>query len=389
MNESVLVVDDDPAVRELLRSQVSFLGYSCRTASGGEEALAMVLAHEKPALVLSDVHMPGFSGLQLLQELKAVDPSIQVIMISGLQDLATVRASIREGAYDYLVKPFELEDLTATVSRALERGRLITQNERYRKNLERMVAEQTREIRQTRDMAFITLAKLAESRHDETGRHLERMAEYSRRLIEELRSGPYATEITSEFVDHLYESSPLHDIGKVGIPDSILMKPAALTPDEVEIMKTHTLIGGNTLRFVIERYEGRTFLSMAMVIAYFHHEQWDGSGYPRGLAGDAIPLPARIVALADAYDAITSDRPYATADTHENAIRRINVSRGRHFDPVLVDAFNSCHEDFDSIHRSLEDRAQDPESTGRTSADAGKILDELPWDNRRMGSTPL
>jgi putative two-component system response regulator len=277
-------------------------------------------------------------------------------MVSGLQDLNTVRRCLRDGAYDYIVKPFELDDLGNTVARALERGRLLRQNEAYRRNLERMVQEQTEEIRQTRDMALLTLAKLAESRHHETGHHLDRMAQYSRRLAEELCGGPYASEVTSEFVAHLHKSSPLHDIGKVGIPDAILMKPGPLTPDEEEVMKGHTTIGGDTLRYVVERYDRHTFLTMGMEIAYNHHERWDGSGYPRGLGGTENPLSARIVALADAYDAITSERPYKPALSHDEAIRRIRLDRAGHFDPVLVDAFLGCHSDFAGIHHRLEDR---------------------------------
>jgi putative two-component system response regulator len=155
--------------------------------------------------------------------------------------------------------------------------------------------------------------------------------------------------VDDAFIEHLFKSSPLHDIGKVGLDDAILRKPSPLTPLELAAMRTHTTIGGNTLRRVIERHQGHTFLLMGMEIAYSHHERWDGKGYPAGLAGRRIPLSARIVALADAYDAITSQRPYKEAYSHEEAIRRITVDRGLHFDPVLVDAFLECHEDFQAI----------------------------------------
>jgi putative two-component system response regulator len=158
-------------------------------------------------------------------------------------------------------------------------------------------------------------------------------------------------------VDHLYKSSPLHDIGKVGIPDAILLKPGPLAPDEMTVMRRHPEIGGDTLRDVIERYEGHRFLRMGMEIAYCHHEHWDGSGYPRGLAGLDIPLAARIVALADAYDTITSRRPYKSASDHEEAVRRIVRDRGTHFDPVLVDVFLRCHREFAEIRGRLTDQA--------------------------------
>jgi putative two-component system response regulator len=305
--------------------------------------------------VLSDIEMPGLSGVELLERLKSLDETIQVIMVTGVRQMDTVRQCVRAGAYDYIVKPFESEDLLRTVERALERGRLIRQNAEYRLDLERMVRDQTVEIRQTRDIALLTLARLAESRDTVTGQHLERMAEYSRRLAEAAARESVLGWGTPELVDQLYKSSPLHDIGKVGIPDAILRKPGPLAPDEMAIMRTHTEIGGDTLRSVIERYTGHSFLKMGMEIAYHHHEHWDGSGYPRGLVGAQIPLAARIVALADAYDTITSRRPYKAAFDHEEAVRRIARDRGTHFDPVLVDVFLRCHRDFAEIRERLTD----------------------------------
>ena len=349
MKERVVIVDDEPAVRGLLLAYLSPLPLDCRAAKDAAEALAFASEEPRPALVLSDIEMPGLSGVELLEELKRLDPTIQVVMVTGVQQMETVRQCVRAGAYDYIVKPFDAEDLLGTVERALERSRLIRQNEEYRKHLERMVEEQTLEIRQTRDIALLTLARLAESRDSATGQHLERMAEYSRRLAEEAVREPALGalgQVTQETVEQIYKSSPLHDIGKVGIPDSILRKPGPLSPDEAAIMRTHPQIGGDTLRGVIERYQGHSFLRMGMEIAYNHHERWDGSGYPRGLAGTQIPLAARIVALADAYDTITSRRPYKPASDHEEAVRRIVRDRGAHFDPVLVDVFLRCHWDF-------------------------------------------
>jgi putative two-component system response regulator len=299
--------------------------------------------------------MPEYSGLELLRRIKKVDEDIQVVMVSGLHDLATVRECLRTGAYDYLAKPFELEDLINTAERALERRRLIRQNRQYQENLERMVGEQTEEIRRTLDITLLTVAKLAESRDSDTGLHLERMAEYSRILADSAREGSYAARINDEFIGWVFKSSPLHDIGKVGIPDAILRKQGPLTPTEIDVMRSHSLIGGDTLRSVLERYGGPTVLKMAMEICYSHHERWDGGGYPHGLAGDEIPLAARIVAVADAYDAITSHRPYKRAESHEEAVRRIVVDRGRHFDPVLVDAFVAHQEKFVLVQSQLDD----------------------------------
>jgi putative two-component system response regulator len=355
MKERVVIVDDEPGVRGLLLAHLSSLPLDCRPAKDAAEALALAAEEPRPALVLSDIEMPGLSGVELLQRLKSLDETIQVIMVTGVLQMDTVRQCVRAGAYDYIVKPFESEDLLRTVERALERGRLIRQNEEYRRDLERMVREQTVEIRQTRDIALLTLARLAESRDTVTGQHLERMAEYSRRLAEAAARESVLGWVTPELVDQLYKSSPLHDIGKVGIPDAILRKPGPLAPDEMAIMRTHTEIGGDTLRSVIERYTGHSFLKMGMEIAYHHHEHWDGSGYPRGLSGAQIPLAARIVALADAYDTITSRRPYKAAFDHEEAVRRIARDRGTHFDPVLVDVFLRCHRDFAEIRERLMD----------------------------------
>jgi putative two-component system response regulator len=355
MKERVVIVDDEPGVRGLLLAFLSSLPLDCQPAKDAAEALALAAEEPRPALVLSDIEMPGLSGVELLKRLKSLDETIQVIMVTGVLQMDTVRQCVRAGAYDYIVKPFESEDLLRTVERALERGRLIRQNAEYRRDLERMVREQTVEIRQTRDIALLTLARLAESRDTVTGQHLERMAEYSRRLAEAAARESVLGWVTPEVVDQLYKSSPLHDIGKVGIPDAILRKPGPLAPDEMAIMRTHTEIGGDTLRSVIERYTGHSFLKMGMEIAYHHHEHWDGSGYPRGLAGAQIPLAARIVALADAYDTITSRRPYKAAFDHEEAVRRIARDRGTHFDPVLVDVFLRCHRDFAEIRERLTD----------------------------------
>lgn len=357
VRERIVIVDDEPGVRRLLRAQLACLPYEVLEARDAAEAMALAAEEPRPALFLSDIEMPGLSGVELLKRLKEVDPIVQVIMVTGLQNLEIVRQCLREGAYDYIVKPFDPDDLLNTVERALERGRLIRQNEEYQINLERMVLEQTVEIRQTRDIALLTLAKLAESRDHGTGQHLERMAAYSRRLAEHLADSPYAGGIGTAFVEHLYKSSPLHDIGKVGIPDSILLKAGPLTDEERKVMRRHPEIGGDTLRSVVEQFRGNTFLTMGMEIAYSHHERWDGAGYPYGLAGDEIPLAARIVAVADAYDAITSRRPYKGACDHDEAVRRIAKDRGAHFDPVLVDAFLACNREFEEIRGRLTDPA--------------------------------
>lgn len=368
MEEFVLVVDDEPGVRELLASQLDFLGYVSLATGDGEEALRIATSDKPPALLLLDIEMPGHSGFDLLKKIKEIDEDIQVVMVSGLHDLGTVRQCLRAGAYDYLAKPFELEDLHNTTQRALERRRLIRQNREYQENLEMMVLQKTDELHRTVDIALLTLAKLAESRDSETGLHLERMAEYSRILAEAVsRGGPYSETVDDDFAALVFKASPLHDIGKVGIPDAILRKPGPLTEQEREIMRRHTLIGGDTLRSVLEKYQGPKVMKIAMEIAYNHHERWDGRGYPHGRRGTDVPLEARIVAIADAYDAITSRRPYKAAEGHDEAVRRILVDRDHHFDPILVDAFEEHQQAFEKIRKELADRQLEisPHPTGR------------------------
>ncbi|REJ83375.1 MAG: response regulator [Acidobacteria bacterium] len=359
MAEKVLVVDDETAIRELLVSQVTYMGHHCVGAATGAEALAIASMEPHPALVLSDVEMPGIPGDELLERLLKIDPQIQVVMVTANSDLNNVRRCLRSGAYDYIIKPYDLQDLGETMERALERRRLRLQVDEYQNDLERRVREKTREVLETRDIALLAVAKLAECRDDSTGLHLDRMQWYSRVLAEELAvSGPYRAISTPEFVDHLFKSSPLHDIGKVAIPDQILLKEDTLTEEEWAIMKTHTTRGGDTLREVIEsqvpfRSQGARFLRMAMEIAYDHHERWDGSGYPSGKKADDIPLGARVVAVADAYDAITASRPYKVAAPHDEAVERIRADAGSHFDPHLVEAFVRCAAKFSLIQKQM------------------------------------
>jgi|GEM_PF-1723417 len=365
MEDFVLVVDDEPAVRELLKSQLEYLGYATRSTGNAREALAIAISEQPPALAMLDIEMPGVSGVDLLKQIKPSNEDVQVVMVSGRHDLPTVRECLRAGAYDYLAKPFELDDLANTTRRALERRLLIRQNREYQQNLERMVREQVEEIRETRDMALFTLAKLAETRDSETGLHLERIAAYSRILAEAVCFGGAHAEADAQWVADLTTGSPLHDIGKVAVPDAILRKPGPLTPEEQAIMRLHTTIGGDTLRSILERYDSdQPLLRMAMNIAYSHHERWDGHGYPRGQAGSSIPLAARVVTLADAYDALTSVRPYQPAIPHHEAVERIMVDRGRHFDPSIIDCFLACRDRFAEIQQQMADAEHDSRAHG-------------------------
>lgn len=351
----VLVVDDEAPIRALLVSSLEAEGYEVREATDAEEAQGLIRGGFLPEVALLDINLPGISGVELLSWIRRADEHVQVIMSTGIQDLETVRFCLREGAYDYLLKPFDFAELDKAVRQARERGRQVRRFRGQREALETTVTEQSRELASTRDMALLAMARLAESRDRNTGAHLERMAEYARILARTLQSGPYAGRIGDEFVERLFKSAPLHDIGKVGIPDAILLKEGPLNPEEVRVIRRHATIGGDTLRDLAAGSAGATFLDMAIDIAYQHHEKWDGGGYPKGLAGEEVSLAARIVALADAYDAITSARPYKPAFEHKEAVRRIVLDRGTHFDPVVTDAFLACHRELDRIRQQVRD----------------------------------
>jgi len=260
----------------------------------------------------------------------------------------------QQGADDYVIKPFNHEELLAKV-RIQFRLRESLMNlwhanarvQEFNASLEHLIHQRTEEITATRDVAIFALAKLAESRDPETGEHINRMRHYSLILAQQLRrNSPYAHRIDEQFPQDIFRSSPLHDIGKVGIPDAILLKPCELTWEEYEIMKTHTTIGAEALREAAHQDQSGSFLEMATEIARHHHERFDGMGYPDGLAGEEIPLSARIVALADVFDALTTRRIYKPAYDPEVATRIVEERAGSHFDPVIAEAFRAQHDEF-------------------------------------------
>ena len=219
---------------------------------------------------------------------------------------------------------------------------------------DRELREYHNNVKNAKMATMLALAKLAEFRDDDTGTHLERIREYTKIIAEEMAKKPnYIGYITKEYIEDIYHSSILHDIGKVGIPDAILLKPGRLTPDEFELIKTHTTLGGDVITAVEAEIEGQTFLTLAKEIAYYHHERWDGTGYPKGLSGENIPLSARIVALPDVYDALTSERIYKKVISHEKARKIIISEKGKHFDPDVVDSFLARENDFKLICENL------------------------------------
>lgn len=339
-------------------------GYRIEVAENGRQALEKV-ALGNFDLVLLDIMMPEVDGYQVLAQLKASETlrHIPVIMITALEEMESVVRCIEMGAEDYVLKPFNPTLLKARVGASLEKKRLHDQEENYRVKIEQQnsllenrVREQVREISEAQLGAIFAMSKLAESRDPETGEHLERMREYCRILSSYLATMPrYLGVIDKKFIDNIYAASPLHDIGKVGIPDAVLLKPGKLSEIEWVIMRTHTFVGAQTLLQVNREYPGNDLIRTGMAIAGGHHEKWDGSGYPYGLKGEDIPLVARVLALGDVYDALTSKRCYKDAFTHEASREIIIAQSGVHFDPVVTAAFLAKEDDFKKVREFYTD----------------------------------
>lgn len=326
----ILIVDDDDLALDILGHALQVAGYDVLTAANGRQALELV-SREDIRLVITDWDMPHMNGLELCRALRRRDMAgyVYIVLLTSHARPEEIVEGMSAGADDFVVKPFNQAELMARVRAG-----------------QRVLALETRE------MVIFALAKLAESRDPETGHHLERVQRYSRLLAETLaRNKKFADQIDPEFVRLVYQTSPLHDIGKVGIPDAVLQKPGRLTADEFEIMKTHALIGAETLEAALAHYPHARFLQVARDIALAHHERWNGKGYPQGIAGEEIPLAARIVALADVYDALTSKRVYKDAYSHEVAHEIILGDAGSHFDPAVVEAFQQVEAEFQEIRR--------------------------------------
>jgi putative nucleotidyltransferase with HDIG domain len=320
----ILVVDDEQAIRDVLSEGLSDSGYHCETAADGTEALQKVQGNGFQ-LVVSDIDMPQMDGVQLVQEIKKIRPEIEIIMLTGVVDVDVAVQAIRLGAADYLTKPFNLAEVRITVERALEKQRLLRENREYQKNLEAKVQERTAELSRSYQTTLEALATALDTRDSETLGHSLRVAAYTVAVAR--RMGIDEPELTD-----MYRGALLHDVGKIGIPDAILRKPARLTPEEWVEMRKHPEIGDRIL-------QGIGFLEGARPIVLSHQERFDGSGYPRGLKGAAIPLGARIFSVVDTLDAMTSDRPYRKALSYESARAEIVKYSGSQFDPEVVRVF--------------------------------------------------
>lgn len=373
MKAHILVVDDLEANRDMLARRLQQLGHVVSCAESGWDALQQ-LANSAIDLVLLDLMMPEMDGIEVLQKIKANAHLLHlpVVMVSANDEMDNVVRCIEMGAEDYLPKPFNPILLRARVEACLQKKRSRDCELEQHRALEAKVRVQVKEISSAQQAAIFAMSKLAESRDTESSGHLERTREYCRALAQQLaRTSKYQKIIDAHFVDALYAAAPLHDIGKVGVPDHILMK-ASLNLNEWEILKTHPLIGGATLRAVEAQHPGNIFIRMGIDIVEAHHEKWDGSGYPHGLRGESIPLAARIMALADAYDGFTSARENRRYFSHEEARQMIELGAGRHFDPDVVAAFISIEADMVRIRRQYPD-----EIHVRTSANGGTRLPAL------------
>ncbi|MBX7246888.1 MAG: response regulator [Candidatus Sumerlaeaceae bacterium] len=342
----ILVVDDEAYVREVMARYLKASGHTVRQADGVDSARREI-ERQAPALVYLDINMPGPSGLDLLKELGPRWPDVAVVMVTAIGDVATAVDALRAGAADFINKPATFENVKLVTARTLERRHLVLENQRYHLKLESLVVERTEELRarnrellRTQDALVRGLCRLTESRDRDTGAHLDRMSRYAQILAR--RIAAEHPELPKDFDKLIHMAAPLHDIGKVGVPDSILSKPGPLTPEEFEIMKRHTIFGAETLAHIKKQLMGKyaQFLDFGEEICRSHHERWDGHGYPDGIAGDKIPLPARICMVADYLDACLSSRVYRKVSLHFDQVRSDIVGgAGTMFDPEVVAAF--------------------------------------------------
>lgn len=355
---TVLAVDDTPENLALIRG---LLKGKCRVlvAINGEEALRLAWGEEVIDLVLLDVMMPEMDGYEVCRRLKAEPCSshLPVIFLTALADAEDEARGLALGAIDYVTKPINPPVLVARVITHLQAKQARDLIENRSRKLDALVAERTMALAETRDAMIFALAALAETRDNETGNHIRRTQYYIRTLAEGLSRHPdYSVVLDPEAIDLLFKSAPLHDIGKVGVPDGVLLKPGKLDAEEWSVMRRHTILGRDAILSAEKQLSsGSSYLRFASEIAYSHHEKWDGSGYPEGLTGTAIPLSARLMAVADVYDALISRRAYKPPLPHEEAVRIITAGAGAHFDPAVVEVFLSSTEDF----RCIADRFRD------------------------------
>jgi putative two-component system response regulator len=353
--KTILIVDDTPENLRVLLELLKRQGYKVRAVPSGRLAL-QAAASDPPDLILLDIMMPEMDGYEVCRRLKADAKlcEIPVVFLSALDETLDKVRAFEAGGVDYVTKPFQFEEVRARVETHLRLRRLQLQLEQHNRQLRDRVEEQVREISDSQMATIVALARLAESRDKGTGKHIERVQIYCRLLASQLRERPIRGDrVDQAFIEDIVRASPLHDIGKVAIRDSILLKPGPLTPVEFDEMKSHTTLGAQTLEEVQRAYPKNGFVRMGIEIARSHHERWDGTGYPSGLAGTAIPLSARIMAVADSYDAARSRRFYKPALPHAECCAAIYRRSGTYLDPILVEAFRAIEDRFCGVAESL------------------------------------
>jgi putative two-component system response regulator len=355
---TVLVVDDTPANLSLITNLLKD-DYKVKAATGGDKALRIAQTAPPPDLILLDIMMPEMDGYEVCRRLKA-DPTtrdIPVVFLTAKTGVDDEKQGLELGAVDYITKPISPPIVMARVKNhlALKASADFLRNKAD--YLEDEVAKRTAEVMAIQDVTIMAMASLAETRDSDTGNHIRRTQFYVKVLAEKLRTHPrFAAALDDRTIDMLFKSAPLHDIGKVGIPDRILLKPGKLTPEEFEIMKTHTTLGRDAIQSAEEHLGAKVeFLTLAKEIAYTHQEKWDGTGYPEGLQGEAIPLSGRLMAVADVFDALISRRVYKEGMPVDKAVQIMAEGRGKHFDPDILDAFLAIQGEFLAIAQRYAD----------------------------------
>ncbi len=351
---SIMIVDDTPANLKLLKEMLNRLEYKVSTFTTGRGALSS-LGENIPNIILLDISMPDMDGFEVCRRIKS-DPNTQgipIIFISALNEMKDKVTAFRAGAVDYITKPFDFEEVRMRVNTHLTMHFYRLEIENMNRQLSKRVAEQVERLLQTerryvcaQESIITGLAKLTESRDTDTGGHLERVSEYCIQIARNLaQHAEYKEKITEEFLTLLRQTAALHDIGKVGIVDSILLKNGRLTEEEFEQMKKHTTIGGEIIEKIRQKMADNALINMAYDVVMFHHERWDGNGYPNRLSGSDIPLSAQIMAIADVYDALGSKRPYKQPLSHDTIRNIILSEKGRQFSPKIVEAFQEFLEE--------------------------------------------
>ncbi|MGE5392083.1 MAG: HD domain-containing phosphohydrolase [Deltaproteobacteria bacterium] len=352
---SITIVDDIPANLGLLDNLLRDGGYQVYAFPGAEMAIRAATKNP-PDLFMLDINMPEIDGYEACRILKA-DPQLKdipVIFISALNEPMDKVKAFGLGGVDYVNKPFQFEEVLARVVTHIKLYRMQKQLESYNVLLENRVANQVQEIADSQMATIMALAKLAESRDDDTGRHLERVQAFFRVMAQHLGlNGKHIEFSEGTFSQNSHFACALHDIGKVGIPDAILLKPGRLTTEEFDEMKKHTQIGSDTLQSVYEKYPHNNLVKMGIAISRWHHERWDGTGYPDGLRGEQIPLAARIMAVVDVYDALRSQRPYKEGFSHEKSLAIMMAGRGTQFDPDIITVLLQIEREFDEIFKEM------------------------------------